>query len=447
MTTLFDIDEARGRWPRDASLLSADAQAAFAVWSQAPATTVRSALEGDVAWTKPAGSYRKLDKVRDLVLLRTPFPRNIRADGATPLSPTQVSRIGLVADDEDSDDGAPASGSGDPSVADQLAEMRRDLVALQATNAAQQTTIQQLFKAQHVEHTEGDLSSTYAVLDEVLAMLGKDPAKDSCSWMNVLPMTVQERKLSMREHGGTYSSFPPELEMEELTKMKSEIKKASLTLVDFATKEIARYMQRNALTIKMSGTALSRIMEMRKKLDDCLTGDHDEDVVPIVDVINFLEVLEGATGATVELAVDVQTHLRLAVSRRIEIALGVGHLRKDPLKKEKEDFLPPDTYDNIADAAQKKEDLAWAQSRLSSLTTGTGSKHGNPSQKSTGRGNKRGAFSQYKKQPGGNQGRGGGRGKGGGDRSKTPSTPASESSSGGGSSSKKKGDKGKGKKP
>ena len=38
MTTTFDIDEARGRWPSDASELPADAQAAFAVWSQAPAT-------------------------------------------------------------------------------------------------------------------------------------------------------------------------------------------------------------------------------------------------------------------------------------------------------------------------------------------------------------------------------------------------------------------------
>jgi hypothetical protein len=65
-----------------------------------------------------------------------------------------------------------------------------------------------------------------------------------------------------------------------------------------------------------------------------------------------------------ELAVDTQIHLRLAVSRRIETALGAGHLRKDPLKKVKEDFLPPDTHEIIADVAQKKENLSWAQNRL-----------------------------------------------------------------------------------
>ena len=360
MATTFGIDEARGRWPRDASLLPADAQAAFAVWSQAPATTVKTALEGDAAWTRPVGSYRKLDKVRDLVLLRTPFPRNIRTGGATPLSATQVSCIGQDSSEDDNNNDDDRSDAPDLSVAEQLAEMRRVQVALQSTIASQSATIQQLFKAQHVEHTEGDLSSTYEVLDEVLLKLGHDATKEACSWMNVLPLTVQERKLVMREHGGTFSSFPPELDIVESTRMRSEVKKTSLTLVDFATKEIARYMQRNALTIKMSGTALSRVIEMRKKLDGCLTGDHDEGVVPIVDVVDFLGVLEGATGATVDLAVDVQTHLRLAVSRRIESALGVGHLRKDPLKKEKEDFLPPDTYGNIADAAQKKEDLAWA---------------------------------------------------------------------------------------
>ena len=69
MTTTFDIDEARGRWPDDASELPADAQAAFAAWSQAPATAVKAALERDAAWRGPGAgiSYRKLDKARDLV--------------------------------------------------------------------------------------------------------------------------------------------------------------------------------------------------------------------------------------------------------------------------------------------------------------------------------------------------------------------------------------------
>jgi len=440
MTTTFDIDEARGRWPSDASELPADAQAAFAVWSQAPATAVKAALERDDAWRRPGAgiSYRKLDKARDLVLLRTPFPRNVRTDGARPLTAERVARIGIVTEEDTNDDDDDRQTS---SVEDQLAEMRRTQADLQDTINSQAATIQQLFKAQHVEHTEGDLSSTYEVIDEVLAKIGFDETKKVCSWMNILPMTLQERKLMMREHGGTFSLFPPELDMLETTKMRSEVKKANLTLLEFASKEVSRYMQRNSLTIKMAGTALSRVVEMRRRLSECVVSVDDEDAVPISDVLNFLEVLEGATNCTMELAVDTQIHLRLAVSRRIETALGVGHLRKDPLKKAKGDFLPPDTYEIIADAAQKKEDLSWAQNRLSSLKNS--SSHGGPSQKSTGGGNNRGAFSQYKKATGGNRGRGRGRGNG---QQKNPSTPKSDDSSNGSSDKKgKKGGKGKGK--
>ena len=443
MATTFDIDEARGRWPDDASELPADAQAAFAAWSQAPATAVKAALERDAAWRRPGAgiSYRKLDKARDLVLLRTPFPRNVRTDGARPLTAERVASIGVMTDDDATDnDDAPQNQSS--SVEEQLAEMRRNQAELQDTINSQAATIQQLFKAQHVEHTEGDLSSTCEVIDEVLAKIGFDETKKACSWMNILPMTLQERKLMMREHGGTFSLFPPELDMLETTKMRSEVKKANLTLLEFASKEVSRYMQRNALTIKMAGTALSRVVEMRRQLSECVVSVDDEDVVPISDVLNFLEVLEGTTNGTMELAVDTQIHLRLAVSRRIETALGVGHLRKDPLKKVKEDFLPPDTYEIIADAAQKKEDLSWAQNRLS--TVKNSSSHGGPSQKSTGGGNNRGAFSQCKKATGGNRGRG--RGRGNGQQQKTPSTPKSDDSSNGSSAKKdKKGGKGKGK--
>jgi hypothetical protein len=441
MTTTFDIEEARGRWPSDASELPADAQAAFAVWSQAPATAVKAALERDAAWRRPGAgiSYRKLDKARDLVLLRTPFPRNVRTEGARPLTAERVARIGIETEEDANDDDDEQQSS---SVEEQLAEMRRLQADLQETINSQAATIQQLFKAQHVEHTEGDLSSTYEVIDDVLAKVGFDETKKACSWMNVLPMTLQERKLIMREHGGTFTMFPPELDMLETTKMRSEIKKANLTLLEFASKEVSRYMQRNSLTVRMAGTALSRVVEMRRHLSECVGSGDDEDVVPISDVLNFLEVLEGTTNCTMELAVDTQIHLRLAVSRRIETALGVGHLRKDPLKKVKEDFLPPDTYDIIADAAQKKEDLSWAQNRLSSLKNS--SSHGGPSQKSTGGGNNRGAFQQYKKATGGNRGRG--RGKGGGQqKQKTDdSHPKSDDNSNGSSAQKKKG-KGKGK--
>jgi hypothetical protein len=46
-------------------------------------------------------------------------------------------------------------------------------------------------------------------------------------------------------------------------------------------------MQRNSLTIKMAGTALSRVVEMHRRLSECVVSVDDEDVVPIADVLNF----------------------------------------------------------------------------------------------------------------------------------------------------------------
>ena len=139
--------------------------------------------------------------------------------------------------------------------------------------------------------------------------------------------------------------------------------------------------------------------------------------------------LEGACDGTLSLAVDTQTHMRLAVSRRIESALGVAHLRQDPFKREKEDFIDPKTYTLIEDAATKKENLAWALDSRSKIVGKGGSLYGNRSQNSSG-GGKNKPFSRYAK---------GGRGRGGGGSSKSPAPSANPSAKGGGG----KGGKGK----
>jgi uncharacterized membrane protein YgcG len=165
---------------------------------------------------------------------------------------------------------------------------------------------------------------------------------------------------------------------------------------------------------------------MRQDLEQVVTGNAEEDTVPLSDVIQFLEVLESACDGTLSMAVDTQTHMRLAVSRRIETALGVAHLRQDPFKREKEDFIDPKTYSLIEEAATKKENLAWALDSRSKIIT-KNSLHGGRSHNSSGGG--KNAFSRY-------QG-GRGRGKGGSSGSSTPKP----------SNPKPKGDgKGKGKK-
>ena len=69
-----------------------------------------------------------------------------------------------------------------------------------------------------------------------------------------------------------------------------------------------------------------------------------------------------------DLAIDTQTLMRLAVSRRIETALGVAHLHQDPTKHPKEDFMSPKTLTVIEEAAKMREDLTWAMEARKTVT-------------------------------------------------------------------------------
>ena len=69
-----------------------------------------------------------------------------------------------------------------------------------------------------------------------------------------------------------------------------------------------------------------------------------------------------------DLAIDTQTLMRLAVSRRIETALGVAYLHQDPTKHPKEDFMSPKTLTVIEEAAKMREDLTWAMVARKTVT-------------------------------------------------------------------------------
>jgi hypothetical protein len=83
----------------------------------------------------------------------------------------------------------------------------------------------------------------------------------------------------------------------------------------------------------------------------------------------FLSLIESAAEGAMDLAIDSQTFMRLAVSRRIETALGVAHLQQDPTKNPKEDFMSPKTLTLIEDAAKVREDLTWAMEARKTVTS------------------------------------------------------------------------------
>ena len=426
MTTTITTDELnafRVKWPEDVNDLPAEAQAVFAAWNKCSANDVKRALDGTAGFDRPPAPYQKAAKCRDLTLLRTPLPRSIR--GLPPLSVTQVEEIGQV---------TPAQTAPETTTPEaQMASLAAALKRCEDTISSQNATIQQLFQSQAAEQDGESHVSSYVVGQEVMDKLGKHESGKGCSWMNVLPLAKRDRNVILREHCGKYESYPLELDLLESTKVMPEIQNAKLTLRNFAADEVSKFMMRNSNTIQMCGTVYSRVLEMRQDLEQVVTGDHEQDTVPLADVINFLEVLESACDGTLSMAVDTQTHMRLAVSRRIETALGVAHLRQDPFKREKEDFIDPKTYSLIEEAATKKENLAWALDARSKITS-KNSLHGGRSHNSSGGGKK--AFSKYQ----------GGRGRGKGDRAKKPYTPKDGSSSVT-PAKPKGGGKGKGKKP
>jgi hypothetical protein len=85
-----------------------------------------------------------------------------------------------------------------------------------------------------------------------------------------------------------------------------------------------------------------------------------------------------------DIAIDNQTLMRTAVSKRLEEAIGVAHLRPETGRKAREDFLSAELA-LIESAATRSEDLSWAtegQKRLKNQR----SSHGNRSHKSPGSG-------------------------------------------------------------
>ncbi len=79
------------------------------------------------------------------------------------------------------------------------------------------------------------------------------------------------------------------------------------------------------------------------------------------EVLQQLKLLEPGVRATVQLSLDLSVHLRMNVSKRVDTAMGIDHLRVDSFKRKTEDFISPETYKLVEQEAKQKQDLAWAK--------------------------------------------------------------------------------------
>jgi hypothetical protein len=398
---MADIDAGRARWPASPNDLPEAALAVFAAWSRATEETIRKALEEEVGrgFVQPQGHYPKDHKCRDLTLLRSPLPRPLRLAGArSALSKRQLADIGTTTGPTESppiEDPALSAGSVTPgsSTEERVDLLQSMLNQCLNTMKVQQdqigqhkATIDQLFQAQLAD-PEDVQTSAYVVGEMVLRKLGQG-SDGSYSWARIKALPRNERNFILRTHSGTFSGFPPDLDLVTATKALKEVQSAKISLSTFATQEVAKYMMRNAHTVKMTGTVYSRIIEMREDLEARRAEDdsYKEDLlVPMEDILDFLATLEDAASGAMDIAIDNQTLMRTAVSRRLEEAIGVAHLRPETGKKAREDFLSAETLSLIEAAATRSEDLSWAaegQKRLKNQR----SSHGHRSQKTPGSG-------------------------------------------------------------
>ncbi len=246
----------------------------------------------------------------------------------------------------------------DRSQASSLAEDKR-VAALERKLAQQDERIRQLFAQQLAEPHE-DVSSAYVVIDEVWHKLGKDAAADRCSWLNINALKKREAGEIIRMHSGTFPHFPCELDVIGTMKKLPGVKDAQIPLVDFAQTEVSKFMRANARTIRLNGTVYSRALEMQMDLADFLENDPEATEIPLDWVVEFVDKVVCSSRGSFAMSLDTQTTLRLAVSQRLEKALKVDHLTTNPLKAEREDFIPPLVLNRIEDAAKRNLDLSWA---------------------------------------------------------------------------------------
>ncbi len=209
-------------------------------------------------FTRPPGRFTAKQKCRDLTLLRSPLPSS--ATDVPPLSDEDMSVFfdgvppgnSITPRDKDgeSDTGSIRSSQADERLSSMESAMAKclDTIAKQHEQLAAQTaTLERLFKAQ-ADHEEV-MTSTYEVADSILLKLGRNAA-GKISWLDIKPLPKSERRRILREHGGTFATFPPDLVMLASTKALKLIQDAKVTLPNFATREVAKLMSRNTGTIK-----------------------------------------------------------------------------------------------------------------------------------------------------------------------------------------------------
>ena len=359
-------------WPRGDIGLPATVAACYTAWKSQNLGVIDPAVAAFITsapgYITPA-RFNKPDKCRVLVANAAPPPGGVSADIAELRSMIPT--------------GAPLT-----------LEQRVDAMAIlmqqqSAELLTAKNTIASLERNQGADVDE-DASTDYEVHEMVVKAL---PA----SFLELHPLARKERMKVTREHIGTFpeGAWPKSLALKDSTKTCKEIQNAKkLTLQQYSV-ELSKHMDNNGTATKVVGTAWSRVLDIEDELNAAIEAD-PLIVFKATDVIKQLLPVSAALAAAFRAALDTSAHLRLDVGKRVDTAMGIDHLRFDPTKREKDDFISADTYKLVEAEAKHKQDLSWAKKGAAQ----TGSFLGKPFRNDSRSGNKT---------PGGGYGRGGGK--------------------------------------
>ena len=417
------VQEVLANWPEEATSLPPSVRDAYWAWFETRFATLKDALtamsqDGDNEYVAPSTTPDRAEMARVLTVYGwTPVPGDVPVPSETEFRDVRKH---------------PPPGSS--SSLSQMEEMMSRMSSMDAELRRAQSTIESLARTSSVQD-DNDVSGDYDVAAEVVESIPP-------SFVTLDPLSKKERREILRAHLGVYpkDSWPKSLSLKDATKLSADLKKAPKIELTELANVVTKFMDRNTVATKMIGTAWSRSIDMRDSLADAL--DNDVDVLfRADDTLAQLEDIVEAAAAAFRLSLDLSANMRYEVSKRVDVAMGIDHLRVDPHKRGTDDFLSADTYKLVEEAAKIKSNLAIAKKGVFPGAPGYFSHRPSPkssgggSYKKRGKGSGGGSYggSSYQDKNKGGRGGGGkgGRGKGGkggkGGRGKGDSNGASSS--------------------
>ena len=220
----------------------------------------------------------------------------------------------------------------------------------------------------------------------------------------------------MHKSRGPFTEHPGKLMLKGSSNYSKDMQKAQILAFIQCALDAQKFLEWNDSfsATKMAGTCWSHVLDMTADVSQAVTSDPDA-WFRADDILERLQVAQICAESTFSFGLDASVHMRLSVANRVDEAMGIKHLRVDPLKAGEDDFMSDDTYKLVQAEAEKKQNLTWAKQGDFPRSKAGSSFFGKPSQKYP-RGGKSNTY-QNKKQSGG-RGSGRGRGRGGKGRDK-----------------------------